>query len=102
MFHLTCIGWLLFRADSFASVWQMGSLIATNLAVTPFAVSSFATIVFYCTLMFVLEWLLEGERRLDRLLTRNWLLRAPVYSYLVLMLVIFRAGEAREFIYFQF
>lgn len=102
MFHLTCIGWLLFRADSFASVWQMASLIATNLAVTPFAVSSFATIVFYCTLMFVLEWLLEGERRLDRLLTRNWLLRAPVYSYLVLMLVIFRAGEAREFIYFQF
>jgi len=92
----------LFRADSFASVWQMTTLIARSPAVTLFTVSSFATIVFYCTLMFVLEWLLEGERRLDRLLTRNWLLRAPVYSYLVLMLVIFRAGEAREFIYFQF
>jgi len=102
MFHLTCIGWLLFRADSFASVWQMASLMATNLEITPFAISSFATIVFYVTPIFVLEWLVEGERRLGRLLISNWLLRAPVYSYLVLMLVIFHAGEAHEFIYFQF
>ena len=102
MFHLTCIGWVLFRADSFASAWQMASLMATNHALTPFAVSSFATIVFYCSLLFVLEWLLEGERRLDRLLTSSWLLRTPVYGYLVLMLVVFHAGEAQEFIYFQF
>lgn len=102
MFHLTCIGWLLFRADSLASVWQMASLMATNLALTSFAVSSLATIAFYCAPIFAVEWLLGGERRLERLLKSHWQLRAPVYGYLVLMLIIFRAGEAHEFIYFQF
>jgi D-alanyl-lipoteichoic acid acyltransferase DltB (MBOAT superfamily) len=102
MFHLTCVGWLLFRADSLGSIWQIATLTATNIAITPFAISSFAAIVFYCALLFVLEWSLEGERRLDRLLGSNWLLRTPVYSYLVLMLVIFPADTAHEFIYFQF
>lgn len=102
MFQLTCVGWLLFRADSFRTVWQMASLVLTNFDVTSFAMASLVMITFYCGLMFVLEWSLDGERGLVRLLGLNWLVRAPVYVYLLFMIVVFNAGQTYEFIYFQF
>lgn len=102
MFHLTCVGWLLFRADSFGTVWRMSSLALTNLEVTSFAMASLIMIMFYCAMMFVLEWLLDGEQGLGRLFRSNWLARAPVYTYLLFMIVVFNAGQTYEFIYFQF
>jgi alginate O-acetyltransferase complex protein AlgI len=102
MFHLTCIGWFLFRADSFMTVWQMGRLIFSDFTVTSFVISSLATIAFYCMLMLILEWLLGGEHHLERLLHKAWPLRAPVYVYLLFMLVVFHSATTYEFIYFQF
>src|SRR5207249_4921222 len=70
MFHLTCLGWLLFRADNFHTVIQMGHLMLTDLRWTPFATASLATIAFYCGVILLLEWLLDGEFRMDGLLTK--------------------------------
>jgi D-alanyl-lipoteichoic acid acyltransferase DltB (MBOAT superfamily) len=102
MFHLTCAGWLLFRADSFQTLARMCRLIANDMTVTPLVLATLVMIAFYCSLMFVLEYLLEGEHKPIRLLGAGWQVRAPVYGYLLLMLVIFRSSENHEFIYFQF
>ena len=46
--------------------------------------------------------LLDGERRLERLLQATALVRTGVCAYLVLSLIILQAERAYEFIYFQF
>jgi alginate O-acetyltransferase complex protein AlgI len=102
MFHLTCAGWLLFRADSFASAFRLGVRILTDFRVTEAAVAAMALIVFYSALMFALEWMMDGERRLERLTAAPWPARAAAYAYLVVMLLLFPAGHAHAFIYFQF
>jgi alginate O-acetyltransferase complex protein AlgI len=102
MFHLTCLGWLLFRADSFYTVLQVSHAILTDLHWTPFVAASLRTIVFYCGIFSLVEWVLDGEFRMDRLLARAWPIRSLVYAYVLLMLIIFRAEAPHEFIYFQF
>ncbi|MGI0014035.1 MAG: MBOAT family O-acyltransferase, partial [Nitrososphaera sp.] len=102
MFQFTCTGWLLFRADSFHTAWQMGSLLLTDFRMTPFGYSSLAILMFFCLLLFLFEWLLDGEQGLDRLLRMKWIVRAPAYGYLLFMLILFPAGQTYDFIYFQF
>lgn len=102
MFQLTCIGWLLFRADSFGSVMAIAQALCGSYQLTPTAIASLATMGFYCGLLFLLEWLLDGEQRLDRLISAWWLWRGTTYAYLAFMLLVFHAATAYEFIYFQF
>jgi alginate O-acetyltransferase complex protein AlgI len=102
MFHLTCLGWLLFRADSFGTVTQMLKVLVTNPHITGQAIAAFGLIAFHCGLLFLIEWALDGEKRLDRLFKASWVTQGAAVGYLLLMMFIFHAGSAYEFIYFQF
>jgi hypothetical protein len=102
MFHLTCIGWLFFRAENFASVTSALKILVTQPSWTPIATTTLAVIGFYSALLFALEWALDGEKRLPQLRQSAWPARAAVYSYLLFMLISFPAAKAHEFIYFQF
>jgi len=102
MFHLTCVGWLLFRADSFQTVVAMAHRMVAGFHTSAFVLPAMAILVFYCLVLMVLEWLLDGERNLGRLLAAPWAVRVVAYGYVVLMLVVFRARTSGEFIYFQF
>jgi len=102
MFHLTCLGWLLFRADSFSTAASMLRALASNIHVTPFAISAFAYILFFAGVLFALEWVMDGERKLSRVLQSPRAAQLTVYAYLVFMLIFCHAERAYEFIYFQF
>jgi D-alanyl-lipoteichoic acid acyltransferase DltB (MBOAT superfamily) len=102
MFHLTCVGWLLFRADSFHTVLQMGGRILTNFQFTPAVFSALSLIAFYCLLLVLLEWVLSGELRIVRLLRAPRLVQGIVYAYFIGMMFFFHASRTYEFIYFQF
>lgn len=102
MFHLTCLGWLLFRADSLATCARMGRLLLTDARATPFAASALVFLLFHAAPLFLLERATGGERRLTRLVDGHWLLKGFVAAYLVLMILLFRAASTHDFIYFQF
>jgi D-alanyl-lipoteichoic acid acyltransferase DltB (MBOAT superfamily) len=102
MFHLTCIGWLLFRADSFGAFRKMAGLILTNHSLTPFALTSCAFLAFHAIPLFMIEARTDGECRLDRIIRAHWLVKTSLLLYLLTMVLIFRAGVTSEFIYFQF
>jgi alginate O-acetyltransferase complex protein AlgI len=102
MFHLVCLGWLLFRAESMAQVWAMLHQMGTDLRLTPFAVSSLVMIAFYAGPLMAYEFWLEGKPELFELTRINWVLRASAYSYCVLMLWLFPPPVSNVFIYFQF
>jgi D-alanyl-lipoteichoic acid acyltransferase DltB (MBOAT superfamily) len=102
MFHLTCLGWLLFRAQSMGQVWDFLWLIATRPQMTPLAASMFGLIVFYAAPLFLFELWVERCKTMTLLLELPWWWRGLAYSYAAVMLVFFPSPEAHEFIYFQF
>ena len=102
MFHLTCFGWLLFRADNFTAFAAMAQTLLTNFVWTPHATSMLAMILFYCAIPFAVEWLLDGENKIEQLAQSHWLVRGPTYAYISMMLLFFHASQTYEFIYFQF
>jgi len=103
MFHLTCLGWLFFRADSFATIVAALKVLGTGgLAVTPWVKAAVVSLVFLCAPLFVLELLVDGENKLRSLLTARRRYRFAAYAYAALMILIFHAEQASAFIYFQF
>ena len=102
MFHLTCIGWLLFRADNFGAVANALDVLVNQWSFTAAAGTGLLVIAFYAGILFAVEWLTDGEKRLPRLFRAPWPVQGAWYLYLVLMIAIFYSRESYEFIYFQF
>jgi D-alanyl-lipoteichoic acid acyltransferase DltB (MBOAT superfamily) len=102
MFHLTCLGWLLFRADTFATVIRAISLIFGRFDPSIMTLTPLLLMIFYVGLLVVFELYVEGEERLDRVMRAPAPVRALAYAYVLVMIVVFRAPQALEFIYFQF
>ena len=84
MFHLTCIGWLLFRADNFGAVADALDVLVNQWSFTAAAGTGFLVIAFYAGLLFAVEWLTDGEKRLPRLFRAPWPVQGAWYLYLVL------------------
>lgn len=102
MFHLTCVGWLFFRADTLQAAGAMLSALATTPLATAACLSPLALIAFYCLPMSLLEWAIDGEDDLQRLLSSNAVCRGGAYGYLLLSMLLFHSRQAFDFIYFQF
>ncbi|MBI5788215.1 MAG: MBOAT family protein [Candidatus Schekmanbacteria bacterium] len=101
-FHLICFGWLLFRAENMTQVMLFVKLIATNHTITPLVISILWLMVFYVLPLFIYEWWADSRNNLIVLLTEHWGFRSVVYSYFIIMLILFPPATAHEFIYFQF
>jgi len=102
MFHLVCVGWLLFRADTIGQAYGMLVKIVTDLAGTPFAAFQVALILFYAAPLVLFELWLERSGDVDRPVRVAWPIRAAVYSYVAIMLLLFHPEAPSAFIYFQF
>jgi alginate O-acetyltransferase complex protein AlgI len=100
MFHLTCYGWLLFRASSLAQVVQMTASLFHPAAIDPAPLLLLAT--YAVPLLAVqLAQFLSGKLEFLDWPWFPWPVRTVVYSAL-LYLVLFRGGVQQSFIYFQF
>jgi D-alanyl-lipoteichoic acid acyltransferase DltB (MBOAT superfamily) len=101
-FQLVCLGWLFFRAGSFAQAWELLGLIFTRQELTPLASYGFGMLAFFCVPLMAYEIWLDQAHSLRRLETVPWGRRAAVYCYLVFMLIVFPPPVFGQFIYFQF
>jgi len=101
-FHLICVSWLFFRAESMGQVWSMLYTVASDLTFTRFSAFGGAMIGMFVAPLLFFEYWTERRQNLLVLLDAHWLLRSAVYSYMIFMLIIFPPLVAQEFIYFQF
>ncbi|WP_237228015.1 MBOAT family O-acyltransferase [Rubinisphaera sp. JC750] len=102
MFHLVCISWLLFRAETIAQAGSFAWLMATNFAWTPLATMMLGMVAFYAGPLLLFEAWLEFRGELESLLDVGWVWRGLAYSYALLMCFCFPPPAAATFIYFQF
>lgn len=100
-FHVTCYGWLLFRATSFSQIASM----TTALLVGPWTIDpAVATqILLYSSPLILIQLVQYLSGRLD-FLSFAWIpteLRVVAYAAFTYF-VVFRGGAPQSFIYFQF
>ena len=102
MFHLICISWLLFRAETISQAWGMLQLMTTDITYTPLVSTVIGMLLFYAGPLIAFEAWLEFRGKHFSLFDLHWSWRGLVYSYALLMCFCFPPPAASTFIYFQF
>ncbi len=104
-FHLICLGWLVFRAESMAQVSQMLKAVLFNFFLPPgFSLLELPLrLALYAGVLLVLQFLEFRSRSPEEALSKLpcWL-RVVVCLVLFYAIVIFGVADAKYFIYFQF
>jgi D-alanyl-lipoteichoic acid acyltransferase DltB (MBOAT superfamily) len=102
MFHLTCLGWLFFRASSIGQIGYFLRQVATDFSFGAPAARLLFPVAFFITALWVFEgWLLGRD---DPRKIRGWSrgLGPLTVSVLMAMILLFSFAGSRQFIYFQF
>ncbi len=102
MFHLVCMSWLLFRAETISQACSLLWLIGTNFTWTPLTSMMLGMLVFCAGPLLLFEAWLEFRGDLESLLRIDWRWRSLAYGYALLMCLCFPPPVAGTFIYFQF
>jgi len=105
-FHLICIGWVFFRADSInQAVHMAGMMLYPRQLHISLYTGKFLVVILVLYLLHILEnWLLEHFEEIRE----KWhgSLSAPVraafYTLFVAALILFSQGQSNSFIYFKF
>ena len=103
MFHVTCLGWLLFRADSLQQINDMLYSICFNMSETsPVIRYMFTKLAFFCLPIICLQILQIRYRSGNQLTGMPAMLRYAVYAAVYYMILCFGEYGSQPFIYFQF
>ena len=102
MFHVTCFGWLLFRANDLQQIVEFTSRIFLHFDADSSAIRDLAAVILWAGMLCGLElYLKNAEDPRTRPLWNRGL--GPVTcAALVVAIVIFSSGTGKEFIYFRF
>lgn len=103
MFVLTLLGWLLFRIDNISQISTITQSLFFSFEFTELCQYGFSTILFLAGPLITYEWFIHINDD-DHLVIfrKHWLVRAILYNYFIVMMILFSVESAHEFIYFQF
>ncbi len=101
MFHFTCIGWLLFRADSMAQVWSMFVSVFTNFALNAAAMQTFVAVLGFSAILVIVQFIQYFKNDLLFVFRLPIPLRGALCG-VVLYFVLIHGAVSDAFIYFQF
>lgn len=100
-FHLVCLGWLLFRAQSMTQVFQMLSALVFDFDINKI-VSGLRWELICIPILLTVQIFQYRHNDLTVMFRMNPLLRGLFYYACLILIIIFGVTGAQEFIYFQF
>jgi len=103
-FHLVCLGWLIFRAQSMEQVFQMlyGLVFNFHIAKGLGLYVAFNGIITTIWLLLIIQLLQFLRKDLLVIFKWHWLVQVFVYFMIYFLLINYGASGGKEFIYFQF
>jgi D-alanyl-lipoteichoic acid acyltransferase DltB (MBOAT superfamily) len=103
MFHLTCFGWLIFRAASFTKLRTLTASLFTHFAPATADVSGLLVPLLVYTMPLLAVHLIEARRDDVLVVPRlNLVLRYTIYVATLYLILLFGNFGGSDFIYFQF
>ncbi len=102
-FHLMCLGWLIFRANSIAQILNMLHGVFFNFFLILPIVKYYFSYLFLMLCFLIIVQIFQWKTG-DIMIVRRWPISIRFYVYLFMFYLIIIWGEygTREFIYFQF
>ena len=103
MFHVTCYGWLIFRAESMHQLWTFTRLLLTNMRPTLTTVDSLLMPMLQIAIPLLLVHVYQARKGSESAPTA-WPLvpRYALYGAVFFLVLLFGDFEGTQFIYFQF
>ncbi|MCB1086766.1 MAG: MBOAT family protein [Verrucomicrobiae bacterium] len=101
-FHLVCLCWLFFRAESLDQALGLLRALAGEWRWTDYAATCSALILFFAGPWIALDAWIERRNESLALTLVAWPWRFGVYAYILAMMLFFPPPMPVEFIYFQF
>ena len=101
-FHLTCIGWLLFRAQNLTTVGVFLESIVLHPFGSPAAWADLQTLLFYSWFLLAFQAVQAATCDLQPLARWPWFARLNAWIYVVMSILVLASPHAEEFIYFAF
>ncbi len=103
MFHVTCYGWLIFRAESVGQVWRFTREVFTNLAPTASTWHSLFVPLVLIAAPFLLVHIYQARRGSELApMSLPVVARYALYGAVFYLVLLFGNFEGAQFIYFQF
>jgi D-alanyl-lipoteichoic acid acyltransferase DltB (MBOAT superfamily) len=103
MFHVTCVGWLIFRAESVDQIARFAGLVASGLAPGPLAMRAMVAPLVLTVLPFIVVHAWQARHDSDEaVFSLPWLARYALYGMVFWLVLLFGDFEGAQFIYFQF
>ena len=101
-FQLTCLGWLIFRAQNVDTIVIMLQSIFTDMRVSEAAMEGLWTLLSFTIPLFLVQAVQLFYGRLYVLPKLHWFINLNVVALLILAIITFSTGKPAEFIYFAF
>jgi alginate O-acetyltransferase complex protein AlgI len=102
MFHLTCLGWLLFRAQNMATVSIFLQSIIMHPHGSPEAWELLQNVLFYSWFLIFFQGLQMAMKTLNPMPRLHWLIRLNLWIFIVMSLLCLPPSAPQKFIYFAF
>ena len=103
MFHVTCYGWLIFRADSMAQLASFTKLLVTDLVPTIATWDSLVLPLLQIVAPLMVVHIYQARRRSETApLDLPWPVRYALFGAVFYLVLLFGDFEGAQFIYFQF
>ena len=103
MFHVTCLGWLIFRAESMSQMARLGHLIVTDLYPGPSTLRSLVVPFLEIVTPLLIVHIHQARRGSELApLSLPVVTRYALYGAVGYLIVLFGDFEGAQFIYFQF
>ena len=101
-FQLTCIGWLIFRAETPETIVSYLGGILFNPLTAPETWELLKTLLFYSWFLIVFQVLQYKANNLNPMQNWHWFIRLNIWVYIIMSLLVLAAAGGQEFIYFAF
>lgn len=102
MFHLTCFGWLLFRAQSVTAIGVFLQAIVTRPGWSPEATEVVRNVIYYGWFLVAFQVLQARTGTLDPMKRMHWFLRLNIWIFVLMSLLALAPEQKQAFIYFAF
>jgi len=103
MFHVTCYGWLIFRATSVHQIATSTTLLMTSLTPTANTIPSLLVPLIAITLPLLVVHVLQARGGSESaVLSLGWPVRYALYVAVFYLVLVFGDFQGAQFIYFQF
>jgi D-alanyl-lipoteichoic acid acyltransferase DltB (MBOAT superfamily) len=102
MFHLTCLGWMIFRVESLNQLSNLFAALASGWVLTEELAQTCWMLVLLCLPLMLVQLLEERTRDLDVIRGLSLFPRSVAYAAAMTSILILGSFGDREFIYFQF